>query len=361
MLTILHAADLHLDSPFHSLPPREAQARRESQRKLLDSLLDLALEHRVDLALLAGDLFDGEQVYPETLEALSRALGQFPCPVCIAPGNHDPYASQSPYARRPWPDNVFIFRSEAVTPLPFPALGVTVYGCALTERAREDDPLADFHAPEDGTVPIGVFHADVGSRKSPYAPMSPESLAHSGLAYAALGHIHAAELHLSEPTPWAYAGCAQGRGFDELGEKGCCLVRIAPDRSVTADFCPLPGPRYRTLTLDVTGKDSALAAQALLSGCPNDYVRLTFTGESEPLDLTALRVKLEPLCRVLELRDETQPPLEPWGRLEEDSLTGYFLREMSTRLDAAPAQDRPLLERALRCGLAALEGREAPA
>lgn len=360
MLTILHAADLHLDAPFRSLPPREAQSRREDQRQVLDHLRDLALEHRVDLALLAGDLFDGDQVYPETLEALERTLGQLPCPVCVAPGNHDPFTPQSPYARHTWPDNVHIFTSEAVTPLPLPALGVTVYGCALTAQAREDDPLAGFHAPQDGTLPVGVFHADVGGRKSPYAPMSPGSLAHSGLAYAALGHIHLPELHLDEPTPWAYSGCAQGRGFDELGERGCYLVRIAPDQPVSATFCPLPGPRYQALSLDVTGQDPAQAAQTLLSGYPNDYVRLTFTGAAPEMDLTALRPQLEGLCRTVELRDETTRPRDPWARLEEDTLTGHFLRELSARLDAAKAEDRPLLERALRYGLAALEGREEP-
>lgn len=360
MLTILHAADFHLDSPFRSLPPRQAQERRAGQRQALEHLRDLALEHRVDLALLAGDLFDGDQVYPETLECLARTLGQLPCPVCIAPGNHDPFTPQSPYARHPWPDNVFIFQDEAVTAQPFPALDVTVYGCAITTRAREDDPLAGFHAPQDGTLPIGVFHADVGSMKSPYAPMARSSLAQSGLCYAALGHIHAPELHLDEPTPWAYSGCIQGRGFDELGERGCYLIRVAPDRSVTATFCPLPGPRYRELTVDVTGRDPAQAAQTLLADCQNDYVRLSFTGEADPLDLSALRPRLEGLCRALELRDETRAPLDPWARLEEDTLTGYFLRELSTRLEAAPAEDRPLLERALRYGLAALEGREAP-
>lgn len=360
MLTILHAADLHLDSPFRSLPPRQAQERRQAQRQTLDALRDLALERQADLVLLAGDLFDSQEVYPETLEALERALGQLPCPVCIAPGNHDPYTPQSPYARRPWPDNVFIFQDEAVTALPFPALGVTVYGCAITSSAREDDPLTGFHAPADDTLPIGVFHADVGSVKSPYAPMARSSLAASGLCYAALGHIHTPELHLDEPTPWAYSGCIQGRGFDELGDRGCYLVSIAPDRSVTATFCPLPGPRYRALSLDVTGKDPAQAAGALLSDFREDYVRLTLTGQVSALDLSTLRPGLEGLCRALELRNETRPLLDPWARLEEDTLTGYFLRELSARLDAAAPEDRPLLEQALRYGLAALEGREEP-
>ena len=32
MLTLLHAGDFHLDTPFRSLPPREAQRRRREQR-----------------------------------------------------------------------------------------------------------------------------------------------------------------------------------------------------------------------------------------------------------------------------------------------------------------------------------------
>ncbi len=44
----------------------------------------------------------------------------------------------------------------------------------------------------------------------------------------------------------------------------------------------------------------------------------------------------------------------------EDSLTGLFLRTMAQRIQEAPADQHPLLERAVRFGLAALEGREEP-
>ena len=46
--------------------------------------------------------------------------------------------------------------------------------------------------------------------------------------------------------------------------------------------------------------------------------------------------------------------------MEEDTLTGLFLRRMRRKLDESPEEDRPLLERAIRFGLAALEGREEP-
>ena len=49
-----------------------------------------------------------------------------------------------------------------------------------------------------------------------------------------------------------------------------------------------------------------------------------------------------------------------WARQGEDTLTGLFLRTMAQRIQEAPADQRPLLERAVRFGLAALEGREEP-
>ena len=44
MLTFLHAADLHLDAPFHALPPDRAAERRREQRQLLTRLAQLARE-----------------------------------------------------------------------------------------------------------------------------------------------------------------------------------------------------------------------------------------------------------------------------------------------------------------------------
>ena len=70
MLTFLHAADFHLDSPFHALPPDQAAERRQEQRQLLTRLADAARQSQADLIFLAGDLFDSQRVRPETIQAL---------------------------------------------------------------------------------------------------------------------------------------------------------------------------------------------------------------------------------------------------------------------------------------------------
>ena len=140
---VLHAADLHLDSPFEALPGALAAQRRQEQRALLRSLPETARQYGVEIILLPGDLLDSDSAYGETAKALSEAFEGCGCEVFIAPGNHDYYAPDSPYARLRFPENVHIFRENRLTPIELPALGVRVWGAAFTDRrsARRISPL----------------------------------------------------------------------------------------------------------------------------------------------------------------------------------------------------------------------------
>ena len=132
MAKILHTADFHLDSAFTALPEEKARLRRQEARQLTDRLVDYANDHGVELLLLAGDLFDSDQLYGQTAQELARSLARFRGHAVIAPGNHDFYAASSPYARLLWPENVHIFREERLQRLPFPQYGCVVYGAAFT-------------------------------------------------------------------------------------------------------------------------------------------------------------------------------------------------------------------------------------
>ena len=203
MLTIIHGADFHLDAPFAALPPDKARQRREEQRQLLDRLADLAQEVRADLVLLSGDLLDSSQTYQETVEALSRTLGQIQATVFIAPGNHDCYGPRSVYANTPWPDNVHIFSTVSVESVALPELGCTVHGAAFTTPQADRSPLMGFTAPRDGGIHLMALHGDVDG-KGRYGPIDPADIAASGLTYLALGHIHACSgLQKAGDTWWA--------------------------------------------------------------------------------------------------------------------------------------------------------------
>lgn len=349
MLTILHAADFHLDSPFSGLNPEKSLIRRRELRGLPGRLAELARARGADLVLLPGDLFDGARVHPETVEALAQALEEMAVPVFIAPGNHDFWSPSSPYAAAQWPENVHIFTSPELEAVELPELNCVVHGCAFTSPHRESDPLAGFSAPGDGHVHLLCLHGEAGLPASQYAPIAPASLADSGAAYAALGHIHACSgLQWSGGVPWAYPGCPEGRGFDECGPKGVLLVTVGDETA--AEFIPTCLRQYRVESLELPGQPE---------GESPDLVRLILRGaQSRTPDLAGLTRQWGDRFFHLELRDETTLPRDLWDRAEEDTLTGLFLRQMRLKLSQASGEDRPALLLATRFGLAALEGGE---
>ena len=76
MAKILHTADFHLDSAFTALPEEKARLSRQEARQLTDRLVDYANDHGVELLLLAGDLFDSDQLYGQTAQELARSLAR---------------------------------------------------------------------------------------------------------------------------------------------------------------------------------------------------------------------------------------------------------------------------------------------
>ena len=361
-MRILHAADLHLDSAFAALSADGARQRRRESRDILNALAQLAQKEKVDLVLLAGDLFDGERVYPETIEQLKNALQKMACPVFISPGNHDPYMPRSPYAKEDWPENVRIFRTEELSSVELPQLGCVVHGAAFTQQHRETEALDGFAVPEDGQVHLLCLHGAVNEPGSEYGNISREQIARSGFAYLALGHIHQySGAQRAGNSVWVYPGCPEGRGFDETGDKGAVLVDMESG-AVDVRFVPLCRRRYHILNVDVTDRAPMDALERVIpETAADDICRVIFTGElgGQGIDLRAMEEDLAPRFYALELRDETRIAQDIWHSAGEDSLRGLFLSELRARYDAAEnEEERTTIISAVRFGLAALDGRD---
>ena len=262
MIKFLHAADLHLDAPFSALSPEQAAARRQEQRALLTDLAEAANVQDCDVVLLAGDLFDSSSASEQTLLALRRALASIHAPVFISPGNHDCLLPGSAYLTESWPENVHIFRTDTIEAVELPEKNLRVYGAGFPARFCPA-LLEGFAAKDDGRTNLMVVHGNPTQPSSPYNPILPAQIAQSGLSYLALGHIHQASgLLTAGGTAYAWPGCAMGRGFDELGQKGAYLGRIT-DAGVQLDFLPLPGRKYEILRVDA-GDDALAAVKAAL-------------------------------------------------------------------------------------------------
>lgn len=372
MLKIFHTADLHLDSPFSSLPPSAAEKRREELRRVFVGMMQTAADENVDLVLCPGDLFDSGFVSKETVRVLCEGFGRLRCPVVICPGNHDPYTPRSVYASGELPGNVRVFREETPSPFDFPELGVDVWGAAFTRPFMENPPMVRVPALGGDKIHILCQHGDTRSPLSKTCPLNPRDIAYRGFTYAALGHIHVP----GEPevlsgtagtTTVAYSGCPMGRSFDEPGFGGALMVTIDRDRRVTVERRRVTDKRYMVEQLDVTGLDSgtdvAARLRAMLGGKGYDRetsLRVILRGEVAPtvaFSCQAIARSCADGLEYLELRDRTLPVFEAEYLESDMTLRGALYRELLPRLREGSEADRSVAADALRAGLAAIDGR----
>jgi len=361
MVRVLHAADLHLDSAFEALSDAKAVQRRSEQRELLLKIADLAETSGARILLLAGDLLDSESPRMETVETFKQVFGSLKIPVFISPGNHDYWSPRSPYARIKMPENVHIFQSETIKCVELPELGVRVWGAGFTGASAP--PLLSGFRREKGhdMVDIMLMHGQVGGKDSSYNPITEEELSHCGMDYVALGHVHSYSGPRRAGNTWyAWPGCAEGRGFDELGEKGVILADVGVGRCEIS-FRPLGGRRYEIVEIDITDADAAEAvAAAIPDGSERDIFRIVLKGEcaSEP-DISGMYRQFSRRFFHLQILDKTTLRRDIWEKAGEDTLRGLFLTKLRRMYEAeTDEKEREKIVQAARWGLRALENGE---
>ena len=353
MIKLLHAADLHLDSPITGRSDAQAGYLRRALGSVPGMLADLCRKEKCNLAVLSGDIFDAPPS-SATVRCLKQALEEMAVPVFIAPGNHDPFTTGCVWDREIWPDNVTVFRQQTPVRIPLPQLDCEIYGAAFQGM---DCPglLENFRAKGQYKHRIGVFHGDPSHAVSPYNPITAPQVRDSWLSYLALGHIHKAGSFRAGDTLCAWPGCPMGRGFDEPGEKGVILVTL--DEKVSARFVPLDTPRFYDLDARVED-DAAKALEKVLPPAGNHhFYRVTLTGSCEPLDLRTLDDSF-PQFPNLELRDRTYAHRDPWENAGEDTLEGMFFRKLRDAMEGQSGEECRRIALAAKLARQILDGQE---
>lgn len=328
-LKILHSADWHLDSPFGGFSEAQRKLLREEQRKIPGKIADLCHRENCDLVLLAGDIFDGEATR-ETLDIFKAALAECAVPVLIAPGNHDFCAPGSPWLEEKWPENVLVF-TGGMEIVPIPALDCRIYGAGFQSM---DSPglLEGFRRSGAETYQIGVFHGDPVQKNSPCNPITASQVRRTGLDYLALGHIHKAGAFKAGSTICAWPGCPMGRGWDETGEKGVCIVTLGDTVDIRA--VSLDALHFHQMEVDI-GDDALDAMEAALPAAgSHDFYRITLIGYGR-VDLAELQERFASFPN-LELRDRTELPLDLWENAGEDSLEGVYFQMLKKKMEKEP-------------------------
>lgn len=367
--SFIHAADLHLGSPFKGVGaslPEAAVQLRHATFDAFSGLMDLCLEKSVDFLLVAGDVFDisdrslrAQLTFRDGLARLSDSgIRSF-----TVLGNHDPWDSWS--SRISWPENAHIFSPEEVetrvvsiddTPV------AAVSGISYRTRQTPEDLSLQFRADRPDLYQIALLHGNCGQQPDhgAYAPCMLTALQKSGFDYWALGHVH--EKKILSPRPSiVYPGCLQGLSIREPGAHGCWHVDVDENGQATLTFFPLDRLRWQMAELSITGIDTlddldqalgqSLAQNAETGAGRPVIVRIRISG-SGPLypqlrqpsvvqellerarDLGALQ---SPTVWVQDMAVDCRPEIDLRLRSTMDDLLGQVLRGAATLGDAPDA------------------------
>ena len=352
-MKILHAADLHLDTPFAGRPEHQIPWLKQQLLTIPGQLVRLCRREGCDMMLLSGDLFDGPWT-ADSLDALRDALRDAEVPVFISPGNHDFCAPNSPYLTETWPENVHIFTKNHITSLTLPELDCRVYGAGF-ESMDCASLLEGFRAEGPERYHIATLHGDPTQIDSAYCPVTAAQVRESGLHYLALGHVHKTGFFRGGETLCAWPGCPMGRGYDEQGVMGCLSVTL--DELAHARFLPLDTPRFYDLEAPVFTDPQAAVAAVLPAVANEDHYRVTVTGEWDDLDQDDLRAQFAQFPN-LHLRDRTVPPMDLWASLGEDTLEGAYFGMLKHAMEGADEETCRKIALAARISRQLLDGRE---
>ncbi|SDW55823.1 DNA repair exonuclease [Paenibacillus sp. CF384] len=301
----IHAADLHVDSPFRGLtevPPHVREGLGSSTFQAVRHLVEAALREAVDFVVISGDLYDMADRSLRAQLSLQREWQKLHAQgvrLFVIHGNHDPLSGMQ--ANLEWPSSVHFFGADAVEAVPVYTkegeLAAHVHGISYGSRVVTANLASRYKPIADGSYQIALLHGTVDGHAGhdPYAPCSLAELIGAGFQYWALGHIHQrAVLHRYPHV--VYAGNTQGRHANETGAKGCYLVDVSETLETKLRFLPLDTIRWETLRVTIAGVQSE---QALLHALEQTIASAVANNEGRSL---MIKLRLEgrgPMHRLL--------------------------------------------------------------
>lgn len=345
-MRFMHIADVHLGAaPDHGFLWSKDRGRElwESFRNCIRD----ANEKKIDLLLIAGDLFHRQPQMQELREVNYLFSTLEKTIVVLVTGNHDYLNTSSPYLSFPWNENVICMFSPECERVRLPELRTEIYGLSY-HRQEITEPLYDDLVAETGDY-FKILLAHGGD--SEHIPMKKERLAVAGFDYIALGHIHKPQVYIRNLA--MYAGALEPIDCNELGPHGYVIGEVHK-RKVKLSFVASSARQYRKEELEVTEGDTAYSVRekvaALIRQCGAQHTyRITLVGEHSPQFRPDIREYMK--CgRIIEIKDKTVPAFhfEELKRQYRGQLIGNYIESFGD-------SPRGLVEeKALRYGLEAL-------
>lgn len=292
----LHAADLHLGSPFRGLAVRDSTTIRrfaEAGRAAFADLVSRAIAEKVAFVVIAGDVYDGD--WPDLTIGLffARELGRLEragIEVFLLRGDEDAASVVARNVRLP--ASVKSFATEVPSTFRIESLRVALHGQGFREPVVTDNLVLNYPERVAGWFNVGVLHTSLTGRPThaEAVPCTPGHLRARGYDYWALGHAHEFEIVSTKPYI-VFPGNIQGCNAAETGEKGAVLVSVDDGTVTSVERVIVDRARWADVTVDMRGAASTDAAMRAIEEAIRPLasaaaerptiLHLRLTGESE--------------------------------------------------------------------------------
>ena len=307
-MRILHTSDWHLGRSFH----REGMLGH--QAAYVDHLLSVVEQEKVDVVLVAGDVYDRALPQVDAVRLASEALARLaasPAKVVLTSGNHDSAHRLGFGSELIDAAGVFIRTDLATVGRPVlieDADGpVAFYGLPYldpdTVKEAWQLPTRSHQAAlTEAMTRVGADHGRRGGRAVVLAhafvtgaqpsdserdisvggvSMVPASI-FAEMTYAALGHLHGRQTITDSPTSSVrYSGSPLAYSFSEEHQvKGSWLVELDATGVATTEFIEAPVPRRLAR---LRGDLDSLLTDPALGRHEADWVQVVLTDDVRPL------------------------------------------------------------------------------
>ena len=332
MLRFVHSADWQLGARFAQFGAT-AERLRAQRLVTLRAALQLARDRAADAFLVAGDLFEDNQVADALVdETLGVFAASSEIPVYLLPGNHDPASGPgSVWSRRQFrdgalPPNVTILREAGACPLHGRDGGeASLLAAPLHQKVSTVDPslrLRDLvrDQPAD-RVRIGLTHGALaipGKHQPNDFPIDPAAATRAGLDYLGIGHWHNWQVYDANrlvmpgtPEPDAFGQDSAGRvAYVEIDGPGA-PPRVAP--------LPVGGLHWTAWEYEFAQWEAARAALELHAASLGDALssavcRVRLKGPASHGPAAQAKEWLQERFRAAlhcQVQDDTRPALSP--------------------------------------------------
>ena len=386
MLRIIHTADIHLGARHDDLGI-QAAAQRDRQFAAFRATVEMALAEKVDLVLIAGDLFDSNVQPRRSVERVAEELKRLAAArirTVIIPGTHDVYDRTSIYrtydlkamAGSTDHDDLVTVLTPDLHSVHLAALDAVVFGRVFDTKRAPVSPLAGLDAGGEATGAtwrIGMVHGSIaipGKTDRDEVVITTDEIANSRLDYLALGHWHSTQQGRAGAVAYAYAGAPEAVALDQDRAGKILLVELEDadgKRTVTIEDRIVGRTTFQRVQLDAATIETqpALIAGLAKRADPDLVLDARIVGvRPDELDLHIDEIEsaLAPSFLKVRVRDVSLPALTEGTLPSPDTVVGAFIRDLEARIAELEATDKAdeaaELRDSLRLGRLLLAGHE---